>query len=277
MKKREKGWAVITGASSGIGLEFVRQLAGQGYPLLLVARRKKRLLFLKWRLQAEGVKECDVLAADLASAEGRSRLEVWMKQHTVDVFINNAGFGLAGAFSETELEREQQMIDVNVYAMHTLMKMALREMSSKDQGAVLNVASSAGLLPGGPYMATYYATKAYVASLTQGVAEELRRKNSGIYVGCLCPGPVDTEFNKVAEVQFALKGITPKKCVKTALRGMKKRKVVIVPTVTIKAAVLGGRLLPRRLALSLTAGQQMKKLREQAPEKNDTMKEGKTE
>lgn len=257
-KDRKDSWAVITGATSGIGLEFTRQLAKQGYSLLLVARRGGRLCHMRKQLVQHGVRT-RVLMADLTTEIGRKNLTIWMKRHKVDVFINNAGFGLAGSFLETDAEREQQMIDLNVTAMHHLMKAALKIMNERGKGSILNVASSAGLLPGGPYMATYYATKAYVASLTQAVAEELRLQGSGVYVGCLCPGPVDTEFNKVADVKFALKGITPEKCVKTALSGMKKRKVIIVPTLTIKGAVIAGRFLPRKSVVKLTAKQQMKK------------------
>ena len=261
MKKSAKdSWAVITGATSGIGLEFTRQLARQGYQLLLVARRGGRLYHMKDRLGKQGI-HAQVLMADLVTDYGREMLARWMKKHKVDVFINNAGFGLAGSFLETDVQREQRMIDLNVSAMHHLMKVALQTMNEWGEGYILNVASSAGLLPGGPYMATYYATKAYVASLTQAVAEELRLAGSDIYVGCLCPGPVDTEFNKVADVQFALKGITPRKCVTTAINGMKKRKVVIVPSLLIKGAVVGGRLLPRKYAVRLVAKQQMKKTR----------------
>ncbi len=259
LRSRKEKWAVVTGASSGIGLEFVKQLARQGYPLLLVARRRKRLFYIEWKMREAGVK-CEALVADLAGEDGRKKLERWMGQHEVEVFINNAGFGLAGSFSGTDLSREQEMIDLNVYAMHTLMKIALKAMRPAGGGYILNVASSAGLFPGGPYMATYYATKAYVASLTQGVAEELRLAGSRLYVGCLCPGPVDTEFNKVAEVRFALKGITPERCVRAALKDMKRRKTVIVPTLTMKAAVLAGRLLPGRLTVKMVAGQQRKKL-----------------
>lgn len=259
LRSRKEKWAVVTGASSGIGLEFVKQLARQGYPLLLVARRRKRLFYIEWKMREAGVR-CEALVADLAKEDGREKLERWMRRHEVEVFINNAGFGLAGSFSGTDLSREQEMIDLNVYAMHTLMKIALKAMRPAGGGYILNVASSAGLFPGGPYMATYYATKAYVASLTQGVAEELRLEGSSMYVGCLCPGPVNTEFNKVAEVRFALKGITPERCVRAALKGMKRRKTVIVPTLTMKAAVLAGRLLPGRLTVKMVAGQQRKKL-----------------
>jgi hypothetical protein len=257
-EKRRNSWAVVTGATSGIGLEFTQALAKQGYRLLLVARRGDRLYQMKQDLNGMGV-QAEVLMADLVTDYGRDMLIRWMENHRMDVFINNAGFGLAGSFMETEAAREQQMIDLNVTAMHLLMKAALKVMQERGVGYILNVASSAGLLPGGPYMATYYATKAYVASLTQAVAEELGLAGSRIYVGCLCPGPVDTEFNAVAEVQFALKGITPEKCVRTAINGMKKRKTVIVPTIKIKGAVVGGRLLPRKYAVRLTAKQQMKK------------------
>lgn len=258
--KRRNSWAVVTGATSGIGLEFTQQLGRQGYRLLLVARRGDRLYQMKEELSSVGV-QAEVLIADLVSDYGRDMLIRWMGQHRMDVFINNAGFGLAGSFLETEAEREQEMIGLNVTAMHLLMKAALKSMQERGVGYILNVASSAGLLPGGPYMATYYATKAYVASLTQAVAEELRLAGSRIYVGCLCPGPVDTEFNSVAEVQFALKGISPEKCVRTAINGMKKRKTVIVPTLTIKGAALAGRLLPRKTAVRFTAKQQIKKTR----------------
>lgn len=263
MKDVKENWAVVTGATSGIGLEFAKQLALQRYPLLLVARRKKRLHFIQRKLCERLGIPVETIAADLSTEEGRGLLKKWLEAHTVDIFINNAGFGLAGAFSETDLRREQEMIDVNVYAMHTLMKIALTEMRRRGEGMILNVASSAGLFPGGPYMAAYYATKAYVASLTQAVSEELRLEGSRIYVGALCPGPVDTEFNKVAEVQFALKGITAKACVRTALKGMKRRKTLIVPTLTLKGAVLAGRLLPKKQAVKLVAKQQVKKIQDQ--------------
>ena len=254
----KNGWAVITGATSGIGLEFTRQLAKQGYQLLLVGRRGGRLYQMKRKLQKVGV-HSEFLIADLTSDYGRGQLIRRMEYYKPEIFINNAGFGLAGSFLETEAETERQMIEVNVTAMHVLMKAALKVMAKRGSGYILNVASSAGLLPGGPYMAAYYATKAYVASLTQAVAEELRVAESDIYVGCLCPGPVYTEFNAVADVRFALKGITPRKCVATALAGMKKRKTIIVPTMMMKGAVVGGRLLPRKLAVSLAGKQQMKK------------------
>ena len=125
------------------------------------------------------------------------------------------------------------MLRVNVLAMHRLFKFVLKKMEAQGFGAILNVASSAGLLPGGPYMAGYYATKAYVVSLTRGVAEELREQHSPVYVCALCPGPVDTEFNDRADVVFALRGIRPEFCVEEAMRGMLRRKPILVPGIIV--------------------------------------------
>ena len=137
-------------------------------------------------------------------------------------------------------------------------------MEAEGGGSILNVASSAGLFPAGPFMSGYYATKAYMTSLTRGVAEELRQAKSPVYVGCLCPGPVNTEFNDVADVSFALPGISPEECVDYALRMMARRQTVIIPGREIRAAVIGQRLLPTALTVRLTAAQQKKKM--SAPE-----------
>jgi NAD(P)-dependent dehydrogenase (short-subunit alcohol dehydrogenase family) len=132
-------------------------------------------------------------------------------------------------------------------------------MEAEGGGAILNVASSAGLFPAGPYMAGYYATKAYMASLTRAVAEELRQAKSPVYVSCLCPGPVNTEFNEVADVSFALPGISVQECVDYALRMMERRQTVIVPGREIRAAVFGQRFIPAALTVRVAAAQQKKK------------------
>ena len=152
------------------------------------------------------------------------------------------------------------MAKVNVLAMHRLFKFAVQKMEAQGFGTVLNVASSAGLLPGGPYMAGYYATKAYVVSLTRGVAEELREQHSPVYVCALCPGPVDTEFNDRADVVFALRGISPELCVEEAMRGMLHRKTIIVPSALMRAATTAQRLMPMPLLMPIVARQQKKKL-----------------
>jgi short-subunit dehydrogenase len=152
------------------------------------------------------------------------------------------------------------MIDVNVTAVHLLTKMILHRFKERTSGGyILNVASSAGLFPAGPYMATYYASKAYVTSLTSAIAGELKDENSDIYIGALCPGPVDTHFNDVANVEFSLKGISAKKCAIYAVNQMFKRKTIIVPTLRMKMAVFFVRLLPRSVMVSMTGRQQKKK------------------
>lgn len=251
-----KKYAVITGASAGIGETFARKLSEQGYALVLIARRKERLHNLAKELEAE----CEVIAADLSSEAECLRVCEFLEKKEIEIFINNAGFGECGRFTETELSKELSMIDVNVRALHLFAKKMLQKMQKQQSGYLLNVASSAGLMAGGPYMSAYYATKAYVTSLTQGVAEELRQMKSPVYCGCLCPGPVDTEFNKVANVEFALKGISAEYCVDYALKMMKKRKVVIVPTLQMKLAMVAGRFLPQSVYVRIAAHQQKKKL-----------------
>ena len=203
-----KRYAVITGASAGIGAEFARRLSAKGFPLVLVARRRDRLE----RLAKELKTDCVVMEADLSREEECYRVMDQLRERKVGIFINNAGFGDCGRFVETDLAKEMDMVQLNVKALHILMKLMLRQMQEAGGGYILNVASSAGLMPAGPYMATYYATKSYVTSLTQAVAQELREEGSRVYVGCLCPGPVDTEFNSVANVEFALKGISAGCC-----------------------------------------------------------------
>lgn len=248
-------FAVITGASSGLGAEFARQLAAQGYALLLVARRADRLRALAAALPAP----CEVFPADLAQRSECERLLQALQGRRIDLFINNAGFGDCGDFLRTDLEKDLAMLDVNVRAVHILTKRVAQTMQRQGSGALLNVGSAAGLLPGGPYMAAYYATKAYVVSLTTALAEELRAQRSPVQVACLCPGPVDTEFNAVANVQFALPGISAAYCVRCALAGLRRGRTVIVPGPLVAAGTALSRLLPRRALLLLTARQQKRK------------------
>ena len=152
------------------------------------------------------------------------------------------------------------MLRVNVLAMHRLFKFALKKMQTQGFGTILNVASSAGLLPGGPYMAGYYASKSYVVSLTRGVAEELREQHSPVYVCALCPGPVNTEFNEHADVVFALKGISPEVCVEEAMRGMLRHQTIIVPSALMRLATTAQKLVSAPLLMPILARQQKRKL-----------------
>ena len=248
--------ALITGATSGIGNEFARQLADRGYRLIVTGRRQDRLEQLKSELSVP----VDIYVYDLNKKKECYELLETLQDETIDVFINNAGFGLAGSFLETDVKREVSMIKVNDVAMHILFKGILQMMQQDGGGHILNVGSSAGLLPAGPYMATYYASKAYVVSLTRAVDCELKEKKSNVRVSVLCPGPVNTEFNDVADVVFSLKGISPRQCVKEALKGMDRKKVVIVPSIRMKLATIFSHIVPYPILIKITARQQKKKL-----------------
>lgn len=156
--------------------------------------------------------------------------QLWEKisHRDINVFINNAGFGTCGNFQDTDLAKEVSMINVNIRAMHILFKKVLQKMKLQGYGRILNVASSAGLLPARALYGDILCYKGICyKQLPRQVAQELKEEGSKSYVGALCPGPVDTEFNEMADVVFALKGITPKCCVKEALMGMKKRNVIM--------------------------------------------------
>lgn len=262
MSKNSRGYAVITGGSSGIGAEFAKRLAKEGFDLILAARREERLAALCEEIHTEIDPDriCLPFEADLSSLEECRKLCDFLQGKKIVIFINNAGFGDCNLFSEGEIDKELKMIDVNIKAVHFLTKKILWIMQKQKGGYILNVASSAGLMPAGPYMATYYATKSYVASLTRAVAEELKEQKSKVYIGCLCPGPVKTEFDEVANVEFSLKGITAKYCANYAIDQMKRGKKVIVPTWTMKLAMIFGRFLPQSMYIRIAAHQQRKKL-----------------
>ena len=245
-------YALVTGASSGLGKEFAKALSKK-YNLILVARREDKLVELSKELDCH----CLCLVCDLSKEENCFKLLEKCKGYDIEICINNAGFGQLGDFVDTDIHRDLQMINVNVKAMHIICKGMLQQM--KD-GSILNVASSAGLLPAGPHMSTYYASKAYITSLTQSIAQELKEKKSKCYVGCLCPGPVNTEFNDVAQVQFALKGMRARDCVDYALKEMEKKTVVIIPTFLMKSVSVLSKMAPKDLVVSMTSYQQKKKM-----------------
>lgn len=248
-------YAVITGASSGIGAEFAKDLSAHGYGLILVARREERLRALASELGTPA----EIFTADLSQQSECERLGEFLQNFDVEVFINNAGFGDCGFFAETDLNKELQMINVNVVALHLLSKLAIQLMG-KNGGHLLNVGSSAGLMPAGPYMATYYATKAYVVSFTQAIAIELEESRSKVHASVLCPGPVNTEFNNVANVKFSLPGISAKFCAHYTLKRMFKKQTIIVPGLLMKCAAVISKILPRHLVAKIAGKQQKRKL-----------------
>ncbi|MBR2289282.1 MAG: SDR family NAD(P)-dependent oxidoreductase, partial [Clostridia bacterium] len=185
--------------------------------------------------------------------------ELFEKHPDIDILINNAGFGKFGEFDKTELNDELNMIDTNIVGLHTLTKLYLQKMKEKNKGYILNVASSAGLMPGGPLMATYYATKAYVISLTRGIAEELRVAGSNVKISALCPGPVNTNFNNIANVTFALKGLPSEYVAKYGIDQMLKGKKIIVPAWYMKIACFGAKILPANWMLKMVYTRQKSK------------------
>lgn len=246
--------ALITGASSGIGRDMARILSEKGYDLILVARRKTKLQALKKELNTNV--ECIVM--DVSTTFNCMELYREVKDRDIDILINNAGFGMFGEFLSTNLDKELDMIDLNIKTVHTLTKLFLKDMKKKDKGYILNVASSAAFLPG-PLMASYYGTKAYVLRLTEAIHEELRKSGSHVYIGALCPGPVDTEFNKVAKVSFSLKGMNSLQVSEYAISKMFQKKMIITPGIQMKLTKFFVRFAPDKILLRIAYSIQRKK------------------
>lgn len=227
----------MTGASSGIGKEIAKILSEKGYYIILVARRKELLDALIPKLKNGG----EVFVADLSKENACKDLYEAYKDADIDVLVNNAGFGVHGKFSETDLERDLSMLKTNVLGLHTLTKLFLPDMLKRNKGYILNVASLAAFMSG-PLMSAYYASKAYVLRLSRGISKEI--KGSGVKISVLCPGPVDTEFNKVAGVKFALKPLSAKKVAHIAVKRMFKGKFLTLPGITAKFSALFSKILP---------------------------------
>lgn len=247
--------ALITGASSGIGRDMARELAKRGYDLILVARRVNRLEEIKNEITGVSV---ETIECDVSTEENCTKLYNSVKNKGVDMLVNNAGFGLAGEFLSTDLNKELNMIKTNVVAVHMLTKLFLKDFAEKDRGIILNVASSAAYMAG-PYLSTYYATKNYVRRLTEAVYRELKEKNSNVSVSVLCPGPVNTEFNDVANVKFALKGLSSEYVARYAIEKALNGKLYIIPGLQMKLGVFLLRFIPNKLMLKISAHIQKKK------------------
>ena len=215
--------ALITGASSGIGLDMTKYLSKLGYDLFVVSRDKKKLDEIY-----KDYKNVKTIGLDLSNKDNCIKLYEELKKENIDILINNAGFGDAGNFSETSLEKELEMIDLNIKAYHILTKLFLKDFIKRDYGRILNVASMAGFMPG-PYMATYYATKSYIVNLSLAIYEELKRDKSNVKISIFCPGPVKTNFNERANVKFYMMSIESEYAAKYAIDNMFLDKLVIVP------------------------------------------------
>lgn len=218
-------YALVTGASSGIGQEMALLLAKRGYDLIIVARRTDRLEALKEKLCKKYKSTVLIMECDLSKEESVYQLFDSVKEYPIQVLINNAGFGKMGEFDIIPLKEELDMVRTNVLSLHILTKLFVTWYS---EGYILNVASMAGFQPS-PLMAAYGATKAYVWNLSMAINYELKRDKKNIHITTLCPGPVDTEFNQVANADFHLSSMSAKRCAEEAIRGMFAKRDLIVP------------------------------------------------
>ena len=249
--------ALITGASSGIGRDIARVLANKGYELVLVARNKEGLDQLANELSEKNKIKVETVSMDLSIKQ--NCIELHNKVQNVDILINNAGFGECGDFTKTSLEKEINMINTNIVAYHILMKLYLIDMKEKDSGKILNVASIAGFMPG-PLMSTYYATKAYVVRISEAIREELHKEKSKVQISILCPGPVSTNFSKVANVKFNAREANSMQVAKYAVKKLEKGTFYIIPGLDIKIVKIGAKLLPTSFISKLAYKVQKRKL-----------------
>ena len=270
--------ALITGASSGIGKDMAKILNQKGYNLVLVARDIEKLEQTKKELEKsvqneptienskiekayknseKATNKIEIVQMDLS--EEQNCIELANKVKDIDILINNAGFGDCGRFSETDLNKDISMIKTNVIAYHILTKLYLKEMKKKNSGKILNVASIAGFMPG-PLMATYYATKNYIVRLSEAIREELKKEKSKVQISILCPGPVETNFNKVANVKFSLREANSMQVAKYAIRKLEKGKFYIVPGIDVKLARFGAKIAPSNFVAKITYKVQKRKI-----------------
>ena len=246
---------LITGASSGMGLDMAKYLLKLGYDVIAVSKNKNKLKDVY--KDYDNVKLIDL---DLTKKNNCIKLYDMLKDENIDILINNAGFGDAGNFSETSLDKELDMIDLNIRAYHILTKLFLQDFIKRDYGRILNVASMAGFMPG-PYMATYYATKSYVVNLSLAIYEELKRDKSNVKISVFCPGPVKTNFNERANVKFNLMSIESEYASKYAIDNMFLDKLVIIPP-NMKLNKFLSKIGPTKLVLFINSKVQERKFKE---------------
>ncbi|MHA6246431.1 SDR family NAD(P)-dependent oxidoreductase [Pontibacter sp. CAU 1760] len=256
--------ALITGASAGIGYELAKLMAQRGHNLVLVARSKDKLEAMALQFAVNYKVYTKVIVEDLSKPSAPAAVFDAIKQSglTIDVLINNAGFGYYGAFRESDLQRELDMMQLNMVSLTHLCKLFLEQLPKGQHGKILNVSSTAAFPPAGPYMAVYYATKAFVQSFSEGLAAELEEDN--VTVTALCPGPTDTEFKDAANLEgsgiFSQVFVADAKSVAEAgYEGMMDGEVVVIPGIHNKLAVFSMRLAPRSVLRNMVKKVQKKR------------------
>lgn len=255
---------LITGASAGIGYELAKLMAQRGHNLVLVARSEDKLEAMALQFAVNYKVYTKVIVADLSKPSAPATVFDAIKQSglTIDVLVNNAGFGYYGAFRESDLQRELDMMQLNMVSLTHLCKLFLEQLPKGRHGKILNVSSTAAFPPAGPYMAVYYATKAFVQSFSEGLAAELEDDN--VTVTALCPGPTDTEFKDAANLEgsgiFSQGLVADAKSVAEAgYEGMMAGEVVVIPGIHNKLAVFSMRLAPRGLLRDMVKKVQKKR------------------
>jgi len=242
--------ALITGGTSGIGLEIALYLSELGYDLVIVSRNTDKIKNTKFQTNVT------TYSYDLSIPENCYKLYDKLQDDSIDIIVNNAGFGAFGDYKNDNLDKELNMINLNIKCLHILTKLFINNKNTK---YILNVSSCAGLLKGGPLMSTYYATKSYVTSYSLALYEELRRNKSNKHISILCPGPVDTNFNNRAGVKFNLNSLDPKYVAKYAINKMLKHKLLIIPGLTVKFGTFISKFVPTKLILRITYNFQVRK------------------
>lgn len=250
-------YALVTGASSGIGREIAKLLAKRGYGLILAARREERLIRLKEEIEEGCGVDVVVKPCDLSDVENARKLFEECRAYRVEVLINNAGFGKIGFFEDIGEKEELEMISTNIAAPYLLTKLFVNNM---ERGYIMNVASLAAFQPD-PKMAVYGASKAFINSFSKAVGYELRRRGKPIHVCTVCPGPVETEFNDVAKGHFNVKAMSAERCAKIAVDGMFKKKRTVIPGFLMKLLYFASKITPEAARLSLSYNIQDKKTR----------------
>lgn len=244
-------YTLITGGTEGIGLEFTKLFAKDKHNLIIVARNKERLKSVKEEIERDYKVKVETIALDLSIEESYKEIYDFVEKNNyfVDNLINNAGLGCFGYFKDLDIDKQDTLIKVNVLALTNLTHYFLGKMLKANEGGILNIASTAAF-SAGPKMSTYYASKAFVLSLTESIHEEV--KNSRVKVSCLCPGAVKTGFQKKAEIVKNEKAasllMSPETVARYAYKSYKKGDVIIIPGVKNKLLVLANKFIPRSLA-----------------------------
>ncbi|MCK4552239.1 MAG: SDR family oxidoreductase [Tenericutes bacterium] len=246
-------YALITGASSGLGKEIAYILSKEGYDLILVARRENKLIEIKNHLELNG-SHVIIEAVDLSIYDNCISLFEKVKQYQINLFINNAGFGLVGLFENTDLDTELSMINLNVITLQILTKLYIQNFS---KGTVVNIGSLAGYLPT-PNLSVYAASKAYVHNFSRAVDYELRKNKRNVRVLTVMPGPVKTEFNNIAKSKIN-RGMEANKCANIIVKGIKKQKSTIIPGFSNKILSILIKFIPVKILLRAAYNIQRKK------------------